>query len=166
MNCPFFFGGGGGGGVVPGDTICNITQFKFCLNLHICNDGSPRIGMGDPTTRLGWSVWRPRILIFQKHCYDKSTLVHVMAWCRQATSHYLNQCWPRSMSPYGVTRPQWVNYWHHIVTYILIHTGSGNTWTNLCWFIISRVQWHSSSDNFHKKYLIHQSLKLAGKSFI
>ena len=25
----------------------------------------------------------------------------VMAWCRQATSHYLSQCWPRSMSPYG-----------------------------------------------------------------
>ena len=40
---------------------------------------------------------------------DKSTLVQVMAWCRQATSHYLSQCWPRSMSPYGVTRPQWVN---------------------------------------------------------
>ena len=40
---------------------------------------------------------------------DKSTLVQVMAWCCQATSHYLSQCWPRSMSPYGVTRPQWVN---------------------------------------------------------
>ena len=40
---------------------------------------------------------------------DKSTLVQVMAWCRQATSHYLSQCWPSSMSPYGVTRPQWVN---------------------------------------------------------
>ena len=40
---------------------------------------------------------------------DKSTLVQVMAWCRQATSHYLGQCWPRSMSPYGVTRSQWVN---------------------------------------------------------
>ena len=39
---------------------------------------------------------------------DKSTLVQVMAWCRQATSHYLNQCWHRSLSPYGVTRPQWV----------------------------------------------------------
>ena len=39
---------------------------------------------------------------------DKSTLVQVMAWCRQATSHYLSQCWPRFMSPYGVTRPQWV----------------------------------------------------------
>ena len=37
---------------------------------------------------------------------DKSTLVQVMAWCRQATSHYLSQCWPRWMSPFGVTRPQ------------------------------------------------------------
>ena len=40
---------------------------------------------------------------------DKSTLVQVMAWCRQTTSHYLSQCWPSSMSPYGVIRPQWVN---------------------------------------------------------
>ena len=40
---------------------------------------------------------------------DQSTLVQVMAWCHQATSHYLSQCWSRSLSPYGVTRPQWVN---------------------------------------------------------
>ena len=26
-----------------------------------------------------------------------------------ARSHYLSQFWPRSMSPYGITRPQWVN---------------------------------------------------------
>ena len=39
---------------------------------------------------------------------DKSTLVQVMAWCHQATSHYLSQCCARSTSPYGVTRPQWV----------------------------------------------------------
>ena len=39
---------------------------------------------------------------------DKSTLVQVMAWCHQASSHYLSQCWSRPMSPYGVTRPQWV----------------------------------------------------------
>ena len=31
-----------------------------------------------------------------------------MAWCIQATSHYLSQWWPRSMSPYSVTRPEWV----------------------------------------------------------
>ena len=41
--------------------------------------------------------------------YDKSTLIQVMAWCHQATSHYLSQCWPRFKSPYGVTRPQCVN---------------------------------------------------------
>ena len=32
---------------------------------------------------------------------DKSILVQVMAWCRQASSHYLSQCWPRSLSPYA-----------------------------------------------------------------
>ena len=32
-----------------------------------------------------------------------------MAWCRQATSHYLSQCWQRFMSPYGVTMPQYVS---------------------------------------------------------
>ena len=41
---------------------------------------------------------------------DQSTLVQVMAWCCQATSHYLSQCWPRSLWPYGVTRPLWVNW--------------------------------------------------------
>ena len=30
---------------------------------------------------------------------DKSTLIQGMAWCRQATSHNLNQCWLISMSP-------------------------------------------------------------------
>ena len=35
---------------------------------------------------------------------DWSTSVHAKVWCRQVTSHYLNQCWPKSMSPYGVTR--------------------------------------------------------------
>ena len=40
---------------------------------------------------------------------DNSTLVQVMAWCRQAASHYLSQCWPKAMASYGITRPQWVN---------------------------------------------------------
>ena len=39
---------------------------------------------------------------------DKSTLVQVMAMCHQATRHYLNQCWPRFVLPYGITRAQWV----------------------------------------------------------
>ena len=62
-----------------------------------------------------WLVSSDLLMIMQPYgCHgtskdDKSTLVQVMAWCRQATSHYLSQCWPCSMSPYGVTRPQWVN---------------------------------------------------------
>ena len=57
----------------------------------------------------GWGIsyevalrWMPLDLT------DKSTLVQVMAWCRQATSHYLSQCRSRSMSPNGVNRPQWI----------------------------------------------------------
>ena len=42
-----------------------------------------------------------------------------MAWCHQATSHYLNKCWPRSMSPYGVTRPRWVKDYSHIFPFEL-----------------------------------------------
>ena len=41
---------------------------------------------------------------------EKSTLVLVMAWCHQATSHYQSQYWPRSELPYGINRPQWVNF--------------------------------------------------------
>ena len=51
--------------------------------------------------------WMPQDLID-----DKSTLVQVMVWCRQAPSHYLNQCWPRSPTPYGVIRPQCVLLLH------------------------------------------------------
>ena len=40
---------------------------------------------------------------------DKSTLVQVMAWHHQVASHYLSQCWPRSVLIYGVNRPQHVN---------------------------------------------------------
>ena len=65
---------------------------------------------------------------------DKSTLVQLMAWCHQATSHYLSQCWPSSMSPYGVTRPQWVNwcwyviwfYWEFVYSVPMNHTNTHN----------------------------------------
>ena len=42
----------------------------------------------------------------------KSTLLPVMAWYYQATSHYLIQCWHRSVSLYGITRPQWIKQYH------------------------------------------------------
>ena len=39
---------------------------------------------------------------------DWFKLVQVMAWHHQATSHY--RCWPSYVMPYGINRPQWVNY--------------------------------------------------------
>ena len=53
---------------------------------------------------------------------DKSILVQVMAWCHQATSHYLNQCWPRSLSPSGITRPQWFKLLQFSQIYFFIST--------------------------------------------
>ena len=55
----------------------------------------------------GWGISCEIALIWMSMDFtdDQSTLVHVMAWCRQATSHYLSQCWLSFLSPYGVTRP-------------------------------------------------------------
>ena len=51
--------------------------------------------------------------ITEKLINEKSTLDQVMPWSHQETSHYLSQCWPRSMRPYGITRPQWVKLYSH-----------------------------------------------------
>ena len=72
----------------------------YRMNTHICK---PKIANFSEWW-LRYLRWMPLTLTD-----DKSTLVLIMAWCHQATSHYLSQCWPRSMSPNGVTRPQWVN---------------------------------------------------------
>ena len=77
----------------------------------------------------GWGISGEIALMWMSVDFadDQSTLVQVMAWCRQATSHYLRQCWPRSLSPYGVTRPQWVKslrlsdaYMHQIMACCLL----------------------------------------------
>ena len=56
------------------------------------------------------------------HTDHKSTLVQVIACCCQARSHYLSECWPRPLSPYGVTKTRRFNFgrpsdfhfeWHH-----------------------------------------------------
>ena len=41
---------------------------------------------------------------------QKSSLVQIMAWCQQVTSHHPSQHWPKSMSPYwyGIINPQCV----------------------------------------------------------
>ena len=65
---------------------------------------------------------------------DQSTLVQVKAWCRQATSRYLNQCWHRSLSSYGVTRPQLVNDLYRT-----------QTWAYSVYFLQNKTQYENVS---------------------
>ena len=80
--------------LVPGRFGCNLKLIIFKL--------TSRVDILSISCEIALS-WMP-----QDFTDDKSTLVQVMDWYRQATSYYLDQCWPRSISPYGFTRPQWV----------------------------------------------------------
>ena len=51
--------------------------------------------------------WMP-----QKTSADKSPLVQVMAWCWQATSHYLNQWWPSFVLPLGLKQYAQPTIWY------------------------------------------------------
>ena len=89
---------------------------------------------------------------------DKSTLVQVMAWCSQATSNYLSQCWARSILPYGITRSHWgfieaewciyvsVNK-HHWFRLWLVAWSVPSHYLNQCWNVVNwtlrnKLQWH------------------------
>ena len=79
--------------LAPGRSECNSKNVIFNLVLLIGIFRSSH----DNALR-----WMPQDLTD-----DNSTLVQVMAWCRQATSHYLSQCWLSSLSP--MASPQWVS---------------------------------------------------------
>ena len=76
---------------------------------------------------------------------DKSTLVQVMAWCRQATSHYLNQYWPISPTSYGVTRPQLVK-WYYIS--VMLERKEYNQSLRIVWF-----KWLTAIQLCNMKYI-------------
>ena len=81
--------------LAPGRSWCNIRNviFNLALLIGVFKSSCENV-----------LRWMPQDLTD-----DESTLVQVIAWCRQATCHYLSQCLPRSLSPYGVIRPQRVN---------------------------------------------------------
>ena len=101
---------------------------EACVSNSFIVSGSPRPGwthwpLGDVAVFLKKSYFRSPLTDSDHECFlqnyfhvntaepidDKSTLVHLMARCSLATSHYLSQCWPSFMLPYFVTSPQWVN---------------------------------------------------------
>ena len=66
----------------------------------------------------------------------ESTLAQVMAWCRQAPSHYLSHCWSISLSPYEVARGQWVNKISR-PQYMAAGTHKGQELGLICYQVIS-----------------------------
>ena len=66
-----------------------------------------------------WTRHETRGWIPQNIINEKWMLINLMAWCRQATSNYLGQCWSISMASYGVTRTQWVYPYNTIYTILL-----------------------------------------------
>ena len=90
--------------------ITRISDFLwFMFQIDNCMEPHFNIRTVFPGT---WNFIKDKTTVISYYLYNgnsytvKSTLVQVMTWCCQATSHYLSQCWPRSFSPYGVTRPQ------------------------------------------------------------
>ena len=71
----------------------------------------------------------------------ESTMFHVMAWCRQAPSHYLKQCWLRSLSPYGVTKPRWAKLRFYEISFainISLHSLRNWNWATRIWLMSKR----------------------------
>ena len=52
----------------------------------------------------GLASWALKLFSYECH----RILFQVMDWCHQATSHYISQCWLRSMSTYGINRLQYI----------------------------------------------------------
>ena len=100
---------------------------------------------------------------------DKSILVQVMAWCRQATSYYLSQCWPSSMSPYVVI----VAYWLHmrgialssmVQAMLFAHIFCANHYLKRCWVMIRQTFVKRSSVWIERKLaIIYLPLKIIQK---
>ena len=101
--------------------------FSFWLKEDICGYRYTAQGIhvikivsGDILTMLswGWPMWGAAVILHwsisceiahrwmpQDLTDGQWTLFHVIAWCLQATIHYMSQY----LSTYGVTMPRWVN---------------------------------------------------------
>ena len=66
-----------------------------------------------------------------------------MAWCRQAPSHYLNQCWPSSLTPYASLGHNELRVWMAVVLQLILLNSEQpeNNCLVICYFVIPLVGW-------------------------
>ena len=82
----------------------------------------------DHTERYIGHLLRNCYRVSKRMLQSKPILVHVKACCHQATSHNLDQCCPRSLLPFGVTRPQWDQYPYGCVVLCLVVLYRSSVW--------------------------------------
>ena len=61
---------------------------------------------------VAWAL-AVKLLFGENLIKQNSIVVQAMAWCHQASNLYFCQRWPRYISPYHVTNPQWVKVGHN-----------------------------------------------------
>ena len=84
-----------------------------------------------------------------------------MAWCRQARGHYLSQWWPRSLSPYAVTRPHWIKIHRQLTAFF----NSTKKWLHYLYnafntWVINPVYLHEISCNIPELAIVQRHLVL------
>ena len=89
-----------------------------------------------------------------------STSVQVI-WCHQATSHYLSQCWPTSMSPYGVTM-SWPLFWIYFKDLFLPFSQYHACSSDVRRRILFGVLWHFVHNDVTWKDFSHYSAFMQG----
>ena len=69
-------------------------------------------------------------------------MAQAKGWCRQATSHYLDQCWSSYMTPYGVTKPG--SAFVQIMACCLFSAKQlpKQCWVIVKWTLMNKVQWN------------------------
>ena len=103
----------------------------------------------------------------------KLTLVQVIAWCNRATSHYLSQCWPRSISPYGVTSTKRVkrNSWRYpflrnlnkMSLYVLWSWSWPGPWFNIKMSSYQYRKSHCGDKTILRPSYLHNGISYTGK---
>ena len=92
---------------------------------------------------------------------DKSTFVLIMAWCHQATNHYMSQCWPRLIAPYGVNGPQRVKN----IFYTPINHGLAFSHNGLKSIMITVIYWYWFTHFIHRLHHFANRLRRKQQRF-
>ena len=114
-----------------------------------------------------------------------TTLEQVMTWYHQTLTHYLNQCWPMSMTPYGHTGGQWTDqkeiFQGNILTFWAIYANFIIREQHFCvnrtkhwWKILATFVWglnilrpsqhgrHFADDTF-KRFFLNENVRISIK---